>query len=563
MFCSFSKEFSDSAYTEIENLFIREYLPIAPGDTVKIYLYGLFLCKNPQHDQSISTMATTLNMSQTHITDAFKFWQEFGLVSVLSENPFTVKYYPVKSVSGAKPRKYKLEKYEEFSKSAQMLIGGRMISTGEYNEYYNIMETYGIKTEAMTMIVKYCVAMKGADIGYRYICKVAKDFGNRGIVTVADVEKELNSYSLRTEQLAQVLSALKIKRNPDIEDLNLYKKWTLDLHFEHDCVVFAASKLKKGNMERLDGFMHELYSTKSFSKEEIEGFMDKKQTVYDLAISINKALSIYEPIIDTVIDTYTNKWLSYGYEREALLYIASHLFKTGNNSLQNMDQLIDELRVKGVIDLSSVNDYFEQSKKIDAFIAKILQTAGVNRKPIPWDRDNIALWKSWNFTEEMILEAAKYASGKSSPIPYMNGILSNWKNKGIFTMAEAVSTTPATTQNNTQEEYNREYERRRTIAVTKAQRNTDMAMSLEGFAKAYERLFSIEKDLAFAEIKSQNETLKTLEKEKSELNAIVATQLNSIGLTIEDLSPKYACKKCNDTGYVGTKRCDCFNKKTV
>ena len=47
MTCSYSKEFSASAFTGVENAFVTEYLPIASGDAVKVYLYGLFLCQNP------------------------------------------------------------------------------------------------------------------------------------------------------------------------------------------------------------------------------------------------------------------------------------------------------------------------------------------------------------------------------------------------------------------------------------------------------------------------------------------------------------------------------------
>ena len=43
-----------------------------------------------------------------------------------------------------------------------------MISTSEYTEYFNIMETYGIKPDAMLLIVRYCVDRKGEDIGYKY-----------------------------------------------------------------------------------------------------------------------------------------------------------------------------------------------------------------------------------------------------------------------------------------------------------------------------------------------------------------------------------------------------------
>ena len=70
----------------------------------------------------------------------------------------------------------------------------------------------------------------------------------------------------------------------------------------------------------------------------------------------------------------------------------------------------------------------------------------------------------------------------------------------------------------------------------------------------------MEKDLAFAELATDTAALKALEEEQQRLNKTAAELLKSVGLTIEDLSPRYRCTKCNDTGYIGTKRCDCFDK---
>ena len=113
-----------------------------------------------------------------------------------------------------------------------------------------------------------------------------------------------------------------------------------------------------------------------------------------------------------------------------------------------------------------------------------------------------------------------------------------------------------------QEEYNREYARRRTLAVSRAQKNLERAQELEGFSKIYERLFGIEKDLAFAEIANDEKTTEELKAEKADLTAKAEKLLKTIGLDFSDLSPKYACEKCGDTGYVGTHRCDCFDKHT-
>lgn len=557
MTCSFSKEFSASTFTDVENTFITEYLPIASGEAVKVYLYGLFLCRNPEFDQSLADIAKAVKLDENMVKDCFLFWEEFGLLSIVSTDPFTVKYHSVRASFSGKPRKYKVEKYTEFSKGLQALLPDRMISTGEYSEYFAIMETYSIKPDAMLMIVKYCVDRKGSDISYRYVSKVAKDFGNRGIITVEKVEKELSSYVAKSGVIEKILKALSLRRQPDIEDANYLKKWTNDLCFDAENIIFAATKIKKGSMAKLDEFLLELYSMKSFSKQEIADYMLNKQAIYDLAIKINRALSVYVDVLDTVVDTYTKKWLSFGFEEQALLYVASHCFRSGKNTLQDMDELIDSLRKKGFISLSSVGDYFEEIKNSDAFIAKILATVGANRRPNDWDRENLSIWKSWNFSDDMILEAARLSAGKSSPTAYMNGILSNWKNSEIFTL-EGVE--KQTAPDNSQETYNREYERRRSLALSRAQNNYDNAMAIEGFATIYSRLNSIEKDLAFAEIANDQAALGNLEKEQLDLNAKAGAMLKKLGITLRDLSPVYACEKCNDTGYVGTHRCDCFDK---
>ena len=556
---SFAKEFSNVGFTDVENTFIREYLPISSGDAVRVYLYGLFLCKNPENKQTIDEMCDTLKLSKDEVLSIFSYWEEFGILSVVSKDPLAIQYFPVRSASGLKPRKIKAEKYSEFNKELQMIISGRMISTGEYMDYFSVMETRGISPDAMLLIVKYCVDMKGDRINHGYIIKVAKDFGNRGLTSIEKVEKELSAYVLRTSELSKIFKALSIKRSPEIEDSDLYRKWTEDMNFDTESIVFAATKLKKGGMNKLDEFMKELYSMKSFTKEEIADYSNKKQYVYDLAIRINKALCIYEEVIETVVNTYTNKWLSYGFNDQALLYVASHCFKTNKNSLQDMDKLIEYLHERGIIDLSSVGDYFENQKKTDEFICSMLNIAGINRRPNQWDRENVATWKSWNLSEEMILESAKLASGKNSPIAYMNAILSSWKNNGVFNVSEIDSTIkPA---ENTQESYNREYSRRRALALSRAQKNTEKAITLSGFSEIYAKINGMEKDLAFAQIAGDNALLIKLETEQKELINNAENMLKSINLTLRDLSPIYACSKCNDTGYVGTHRCDCFDKK--
>lgn len=559
---SFSKEFSAASFTGIENAFIKEYLPASSGDAVKVYLYGLYLCQNHEDDITLESFSNKTGIDEDTVKDCLKYWEEFGLISLISTDPLSVEYLPVNSYVSFRPRKIKAEKYTDFSKSVQAIIPSRMISTGEYTEYFNIMETYGILPDAMIMIIKYCADLKGNSVNYKYISTVAKNFGKDGITTVEQVERRLSSYTLFTGEIARILKAMGVRRQPEVEDLDYLKKWTGELGFESEVIEFAASKLKHGTINKLDAFLLELYSIKSFSKGEIADYVNKKQAIYDLTVKINRALSVYVDVLDTVVNTYTNKWLSYGFDGDTLVLIANHCFKTGKNSLSAMDGLIESLRERGFIDLTSVSDCFEEEKKADEFISKMLTVAGVNRRPNAWDRINLANWKSWNFSEEMILEAAKTAAGKSSPIPYMHGVLSNWKRDNLFTVSEITAEQGAKTSDaKSQEEYNLEYERRRNKAVSRAQKNLEKAMDIAGFSDVYSRIHSIEKDLAFAEMGKNHELLASLSVEKENLILDAEKLLKTVSLTLSDLSPKYACDKCNDTGYVGTHRCDCYNKK--
>ena len=88
-----------------------------------------------------------------------------------------------------------------------------------------------------------------------------------------------------------------------------------------------------------------------------------------------------------------------------------------------------------------------------------------------------------------------------------------------------------------------------------------IAMAIDGFSEIYSKLNSMEKDIAFAEIANDKVTLANLENLKKTLTETGEGLLKSKGLSFRALSPIFACEKCNDTGYVGTERCDCFNKK--
>ncbi|MBR1676065.1 MAG: DnaD domain protein [Clostridia bacterium] len=429
-FCSFSKDFNLNADTSVDNKFISSYLPDATGDAVKVYLYGLYTCSNGDEEISLAKFAENVKLTEETVIDCFKFWEEFGIVYISSTDPFLVRYLPINDL---KPRKFKPEKYTEFNRSLQVLIEDRMITTNEFSAYFSVMEDYGIKPEAMLMIVKYCVDLKGPSIGMRYILKVANDFAARGLTTTAKIEKELSDYTLRSGELGELISAVNLSGKPEMEDIDLYNKWIKDYRFEKNAIVFVAKTAKCKSMKKLDKELTTLFGAKRFSVEEISGYYKEKNKTTDLAYKINRALSVYVEVIDPVVENYVSPWLNKGYDDETLIFIANVCFKRNRRTLEDMNDVIERFYKNGYITMDSIAEYIKATSADDVFIRQIIAAAGISRKVTEWDRENLRTWRSWNFSDEMIIEAAKLSVGKSSPLSYINAVLSGWKSENIFT----------------------------------------------------------------------------------------------------------------------------------
>ena len=175
-FCKYSTEYIASSKTEVDNIFINDYLPFADPVAVKVYLFGLYKCSSPSSfDNTIESFSNQLNMSQDDILACFEYWQEQGLVQVLKTVPVQIRYIPLNNVLTAN-KLYKPEKYQVFNQQAQEIFEGkREISKTEYGEYYDFLERYHVEQEALLMIMKYCVDSKKSAVGYNYILTVAKN----------------------------------------------------------------------------------------------------------------------------------------------------------------------------------------------------------------------------------------------------------------------------------------------------------------------------------------------------------------------------------------------------
>ena len=573
-FCSFSKDCDGNSYVTVENKFITKYLPEADGFAVKVYLYGLYLCKNASDDFGLKAMAEVLKCSESQIEEAFAFWEEYDLVQVVSKLPFAVQYLPVKATVG-KPKKVRYEQYADFNKELQRKMQriGKFVSAGDYLKYMRFLDENPMQPQALLLIAEYCINKQGETVSTSYIFNKAKKLLREGLSTYEQVERELSNYHENESEIAAVLSSLGgYKRAPEENDYALYRKWTETLKFEKESVLAAAKCLKRGNMNALDITLEELYEKSIKNADEVGRYLTNREMLASLTFRIARKLGVKVSNPAAYVDEYVEKWKTLGFEDSALLDVALHCLKTERGSFDLMHSLLEKLAKNEVVSAESVKAYIKEQNEGLKLFAKIQELCGTIRA----SATNLAYmktWREWGFGEAMILEAAKRSSTSASPLSYMNKILSQWKQEEIFDVKKIPSTlggsekassarggfvNPSIEAANAKSDRERFYALRREKAQAKVDKFLAKASENPRFKELASELSKMELSLAKAEV-FKPETLPSLQEKKRELIKERKQILAEMNISEADLTPKFVCEKCSDTGFLKNgAACDCY-----
>lgn len=439
-FCKFSSEYVISKETPVDNLFINEFLPYAPAECVKVYLYGLYKCTNSSsYDNTIENFAKVLNLTEEEVEDAFLYWQDEGLVQVLNTCPIEIRFMPLKNVIN-NTKKYKPEEFSTFNRQVQEILEGRQITPTEYDEYYYLLKTMHFQPEALLMIIKFCTQIKGANVGYKYIVTVAKNWANEGITTTKSVEERLFTYEQAGSDLEKLLKICGAKRNATLEEREMFLKWTKELGFNYNTIEYVAKLLKptKVNFEKLDARLLKYYEMKKLSIKEIEDYEKEKSEMYTLAREINKKMGLYYENLEPVVENYVSKWLNLGHSSTSLLALADYCFKNSIRTLEGLDSTVLKLYKLGIVSMEAIEEYMQELISLDKEIKEILEKLGISRMVTNQDRTYYKTWKQdWNLSSELIALGVEMSAGKFQPLQYLNKLLSNWHTNSVKTLDEA------------------------------------------------------------------------------------------------------------------------------
>ena len=151
--------------TEIPDVFFTEYLPLANGDFVKVYIYMLFL-SNYSKDANITDLSKILALPYNTIQDALKFWEEQGVI-IKKTNGYSLvnlqeielsKLYNPKLTSS--PEDIKLTEKSKYRAHAIDSINNQffqgLMSPSWYTDIDLWFNKYGFDEQVMIALFNYC-----------------------------------------------------------------------------------------------------------------------------------------------------------------------------------------------------------------------------------------------------------------------------------------------------------------------------------------------------------------------------------------------------------------------
>ena len=193
--------------TEIPDVFFTEYLSAANGDFIKVYLYLLFLSKYDK-DVKLNDLSKKLALPLKTIQDAFKYWEEVGVlvkkhtgyILVNIQEVELLKLYSPKLSSS--PEDIKKNAKNQYRAKAIENINNQffqgIMSPSWYSDIDMWFKKYNFDEQVMLALFNYC--FDHSALHRNYIQVVADSWYKNHIKSFSDLDK----YYEKQEKISSV-----------------------------------------------------------------------------------------------------------------------------------------------------------------------------------------------------------------------------------------------------------------------------------------------------------------------------------------------------------------------
>lgn len=440
-FCSFDESAALFDATPVENMFISEYMLRAPGDFVKVYLYGLMLCYHASERMSLASMARDLDVTQEEIERAYRYWEREGLVRRVGDNPVRYTYYNLKQITLTRAEKPSEQLYDrQFMDEVRRTLGAQTLSDNDYQTILDWVEVYELPKEVVIMLLTHeREKSRTGRVSFKIASHTAQEWAQSGVRTPEDAEKMVILTSERERELRRLLARLGMRRAPSEDEMAMYKKWTDEWGFTPEAVQEACRETTKGTptMAYLDGILLRQHQLGRHEAAQIASGIAGEKSERDFAREVFAGLG-RTGVTPTAEDlSYIEGWRKDG-NSEALILLAVAAAHKRAGGFDDVDAWLSKWKAQGLTTPEAVRASDARIKALNKQLREIYDAAGLEKKPNQPDRDLLCRFMGeMGMGMELVLLAAQYARGSGAPMMTVNRILADWHRAGIYTMEAA------------------------------------------------------------------------------------------------------------------------------
>ena len=238
--------------TPIENLFLMEYLPIAPEVNLRVYLYARMLALHPELGGDTRELARALRIDEDAVYGAFAYWEQQGLARRLTDRPPTYELISPRAEGAfaANPMERDYYAYRDFNASLQALFGAKVIDSHEYRVANDWLNVLGYDQAAALRLAEYGIATSRSKepgpVGvFKRMDKLAAAWADRGCRTLEDVERAIAERDGVNAVAQAVLKRFNLRRAPSLDELECVKRWTGEWGYTEQQIVEACEETTK------------------------------------------------------------------------------------------------------------------------------------------------------------------------------------------------------------------------------------------------------------------------------------------------------------------------------
>jgi len=434
-FCAFDESVAGFDVTPVENMFITEYMLRAPGDCVKVYLYGLMLCYHHQERMSLASMAHDLDMTEEEVERAFRYWARSGLVRQVGDHPVCYAFMNIKQMTLTHAQDPAQDLYDHsFADEIRRILGDRLTESADYQKIYDWVDVLELPEEVVLMLLQHEKSKSHGRFSFRIADKTAREWAQRGVRSIEDVEKLVLVDEGRKGELRRLLGRLGQRRAPSDDEMLLYNKWIDEWGFTPEAVQEACRETTKGvpTMAYLDGILLRQHQLGRHDMAQLAAGMAREHTERDFAREVFAGLGrtgITPPAEDLAV---IEGWQQMGFAQDAILLAVKEVHARGGGNLEEVGAKLEMWKKQGFSSAEQIRAARLRVRALNDQLREVYAAAGVEKRVNQPDRDLLTRWMGeMGLSMELVMLAAGYARGTGAPMIVADRILSDWQRAGI------------------------------------------------------------------------------------------------------------------------------------